>query len=340
MAKLVRLSAALVLTAASISLAACGGGQSLSQNSAGGTVVPVGAARDGSIAPSNAAAQNWSVLAGGNVHDQAFQALDFFDENITIDAGDSITWTANGADEPHTVTFLGPVLAPPPPGDPANALPAGGSRYDGGAYTSSGFIALGQKYTLTFPKPGVYPYLCLIHQPVMTGIVTVQARGTPYPHPQSFYTAQGQVALNSALEAAQKSVHAFPYPSGGTTLAAGISPNLAAGPPFNATVLRFLDGDTLERSSITIAVGTTLTWVNQSNNEPHTVTFPILGHQPPQNPGEPASGGHTYDGTKLVNSGQLFPGNSFSLTFTKPGTYTYYCLFHDVSGMIGTVIVH
>ena len=57
-------------------------------------------------------------------------------------------------------------------------------------------------------------------------------------------------------------------------------------------------------------------------------------------PFSPPSGGTTYDGSALVNSGPLMPGQSFSLTFTKAGTYTYHCLFHDdTENMIGTITV-
>ncbi len=57
------------------------------------------------------------------------------------------------------------------------------------------------------------------------------------------------------------------------------------------------------------------------------------------------SGGATYDGSGFVNSGLLFlrvpPGSqkppTYSLTFTKPGTYEYDCLLHP--GMDGTVTV-
>lgn len=57
-------------------------------------------------------------------------------------------------------------------------------------------------------------------------------------------------------------------------------------------------------------------------------------------PFSPASGPRSYDGTQPVNSGVLFPGQSFSLTFTKAGTYTYHCLFHDdTEHMVGTIVV-
>lgn len=85
-----------------------------------------------------------------------------------------------------------------------------------------------------------------------------------------------------------------------------------------------------------------MTWKDLSSNEPHTVTFPVAGQALPPLPGDPFTppiGGSTYDGSSITNSGVMNPGGSYSLTFTKAGTYTYMCLFHDAFGMIGTVVV-
>ncbi len=45
------------------------------------------------------------------------------------------------------------------------------------------------------------------------------------------------------------------------------------------------------------------------------------------------------DGADPWDSGILQPGESFSYTFTVPGTYSYFCLPHVLSGMLGTVEV-
>jgi plastocyanin len=42
------------------------------------------------------------------------------------------------------------------------------------------------------------------------------------------------------------------------------------------------------------------------------------------------------------DSGSLDKGGSFSFTFTKPGTYPYYCVFHGGPGGVGmasTIVV-
>jgi plastocyanin len=284
---------------------------------------------------------HWHIAVGASRRDGALEALDFFTSTITIDAGDSVTWTWTSE---HTVSFLLPDQSP----FTAPLGPAGGDTEDGSAFTSSGDQVAPFSYTLTFPKPGSFTYFCLLHPPEMTGQVIVNPAGTRYPHPQGYYTGQGNAEANSQLAAAQGSVRLFPYADGGPTLVAGISPGLAAGAPSNATVYRFLGADNLVATTTTVTVGTTVTWVDQTNNEPHTVTFPIAGQPLPpailNNPFSPPMGGATYDGSAIANSGPIgsatgFPANSYSLTFTKPGTYIYYCLFHHEFGMIGTIVV-
>lgn len=281
----------------------------------------------------------WSVQAGASDQNEALQALQFYPASITIDAGDSITWKYP-AGEPHTVTFLGPRSSPPPPNDPSVPAPAGGATYDGTAYTSSGFILGGKTYTLTFTKPGTYTYYCLIHGE-MKGTIVVQAAGAPYPRSVGQIASDNDMLVSTDLKSADDAVGLFPYAPGGPHLAAGISSGLGAPPLGNASVVRFLDGPALTDTSVTVATGTTVTWTNLDSNLPHTITLAPAGAAFPQiNPFSPPSGGNSYDGTTLVNSGPVFPGQSFSVTFTAPGTYTYHCLFHDeTENMIGTVVV-
>lgn len=71
--------------------------------------------------------------------------------------------------------------------------------------------------------------------------------------------------------------------------------------------------------SIHVTVGTTVTWKNDDSMA-HTVT---------------SGADRTADGK--FDSGELDPGKSFSYTFTKAGTYPYFCAYHG--DMNGTVIV-
>lgn len=289
---------------------------------------------DVALSRTQVGAQTWQLVAGGSAQSEALQTADYYPNAITIDAGDTIVWT-NTAVEPHVVAIPPPGQSLPP-GPPQPKV--GGNVFDGSTYVSSGFFNKGATYAVTFTKAGTYKVYCLIHQPEMVATVTVAPVGSAYPKAQSEYTSIGSADFKIDIDAAAASVLAFPYPIDGTTLAAGIAPGAPSGPPAQSSVVRFLHGKTLDQTT-TIAVGTTLVWSNISQF-PHTVTFPIVGGTvAPGPPTQPAAGGTTYDGSTFTNSGVLVPGSKFSLTFTKPGTYAYVCLFHDEEGMAGTVIV-
>lgn len=283
-------------------------------------------------------AQTWRIAAGGSAQAEALQALDFYPNAITINEGDTIAWL-DPTSEPHTIS-IPPAGQTPPAGPPQP--PVGGNVFDGTAYVSSGFLQTGVAYSVKFTKAGTYKYYCLIHQPEMSGTIIVQPAGTALPKSQGDYAAAGQADLGVDINAALASVSAFPYSPGANHLAAGIAPGLAAGPPSQATVMRFLTSPALGNTpvNVSVPVGGSVTWTNQSNNSPHTVTFPVAGQTPPPGPPDiPAAGGSTYDGSVFTNSGVIPPGVSYTLTFTKAGTYAYYCLFHSGEGMTGTVTV-
>lgn len=71
--------------------------------------------------------------------------------------------------------------------------------------------------------------------------------------------------------------------------------------------------------TVTIVAGTTVNWPNPGA-APHTTTSEA----------------------GLWDSGQKAPGESFSFTFTRAGTFAYYCTLHGARGgvgMAGTIIV-
>jgi plastocyanin len=305
-----------------------------------GTALLAACGNSGTTTPPPPAPHTWLVQAGASSQQEAYQGLEFYPNSITIDTGDTVTWSFP-AGEPHTVTLLGPKASPPPPTDPSVAQPAGGTTYDGTTYTSSGFLLLGKTYSLTFTKAGVYKVYCLIHGG-MEQTITVQSAGAAYPSTQAALNSQATTAEQNDLQGAANALSQFPYTAGGTHVAVGISSGLdTANPPPPSSVIRFIDGTSVTDTTTTVPVGTTVTWTNLSSNMPHTVTFGVVGQAFPQmNPFSPPSGPASYDGTQLVNSGPLMPGQSFSLTFTQAGTYQYHCLFHDdTENMIGTIVV-
>ena len=87
---------------------------------------------------------------------------------VSINAGDSITWTNNDPNTTHTVT----ALAAAPFGSQI-PIPAG-PAFD------SGKMLPGDTFTVTFPNPGTSPYICLIH-PWMAADISVGTGSGPVP---------------------------------------------------------------------------------------------------------------------------------------------------------------
>ena len=106
------------------------------------------------------------------------ELLEYFPPEVTINAGDTIRWSASNA---HSVTFV-PEGEGIPPGNPtAIAAAKPGDEYDPGNFYHSGVFTLGPpgvaptSFELTFPAPGSYPYLCVLHWEVgHTGTVVVE----------------------------------------------------------------------------------------------------------------------------------------------------------------------
>ena len=105
----------------------------------------------------------------------------FTPAKISIAAGDTVTWL-NDTPQAHTVTLLDNA---PPKGDPTQ--PTKVTSYTGG-FASSGLIGTGgppelftggAKYSLTFPNPGTYAYICILHSDQrMVGTVEVGPAGS------------------------------------------------------------------------------------------------------------------------------------------------------------------
>jgi plastocyanin len=120
----------------------------------------------------------------------------FTPAKISIGAGDTVTWMAD-IPQAHTVTLLD---NKPPAGDPTK--PTAQKSYTGG-FASSGLLGKapgvgpelftgGDRYSLTFPKPGTYPYICILHiDQGMAGVIEVGAPGSGGVAPSPSAPASG-----------------------------------------------------------------------------------------------------------------------------------------------------
>ena len=99
-----------------------------------------------------------------------------------------------------------------------------------------------------------------------------------------------------------------------------VSSGAVAGPPrvstrsLARTAEITIDNFTFEPKETKVAVGTTVTWINR-DDIPHTVVST----------------------DKEFKSKVLDTGDKFSFTFTKAGTFPYFCSIHPK--MTGTVVV-
>jgi plastocyanin len=281
---------------------------------------------------------NWTVLAGSQSADGSISGARFLPGEIWIDQGDSVTWVANSV-EPHTVTFFPDNGAPAGefnPGDLSQATRIGSGAVDG-TYQNSGvltsvpagqdfgpfppFVVPYQDYTLSFPDAGDFIYYCLVHGQMMNGTVHVARGGTPYPYTQAHYDAQAAAQARAIVRDGNQERAAALNQASQRRVMVGADDGLAM-------VMRFL------RPTVTVHVGDTVVFDNSQNMGPHTVTFGAEPQGPTLENYLPAA---SYAGGDLNSF--LPPGLTFSVTFTKAGTYHYICALHDVQGMMGRVIV-
>lgn len=106
-------------------------------------------------------------------------------------------------------------------------------------------------------------------------------------------------------------------PTGAPAPSAPVQAPVASSAAAAKTVQVEADDNFFRPEKITITAGTQVTWTNVGQKK-HTVTY-----------------GTVFDA-------DIKPGETFSFTFDKPGTYQYYCVTHsesDTDGMVGTITV-
>jgi amicyanin len=94
------------------------------------------------------------------------------------------------------------------------------------------------------------------------------------------------------------------------------SANVAANTPSPAITEVKIDNFSFTPVTLTVTAGSTVTWTNR-DDIPHTVV--------------------SADDPKAFKSKVMDTDEKFSFTFTKAGTYTYFCSVHPK--MTGTVVV-
>jgi plastocyanin len=211
-------------------------------------------------------------------------------------------------------------------------------------------------YSVVFPVPGNFKFVCLVHAD-MTGVVHALDASETLPHDQEFYSRQAQRERAVLLADAGRleRIHRDEDDEQSSGVAAGIGEivtTTGAGSQ-TASLMRF------EHQTILAQVGDTVEWTSLDPSINHTVTFGLE----PDDPRPPSANVMTTsDGARhsvisspadSVNSGFLSPApqdranlaqsapgvTRFRVTFTSQGTFTYICAVHDQLGMTGRVVV-
>jgi plastocyanin len=99
-------------------------------------------------------------------------------------------------------------------------------------------------------------------------------------------------------------------------LAGPLNVTVQAQQPASAAMEVKIDNFSFSPATLTVAVGTTVTWTNQ-DDIPHTVV--------------------STDDPRAFRSKVLDTDEKFTYTFSKAGTFAYFCSVHPK--MIGTVVV-
>jgi plastocyanin len=97
-------------------------------------------------------------------------------------------------------------------------------------------------------------------------------------------------------------------------------------------------GQRFEPEVLTVDAGETVTLVNESEDA-HTVT--AYENEIPEAASYFSSGGFANENEARddLAGGLLSAGEKFDVRFEMPGTYQYFCIPHEDSGMTGRIVV-
>jgi plastocyanin len=232
----------------------------------------------------------------------------------------------------------------------AVAAPTGGKSYDGSEAVGSGLPLGGPPKPLKvkFPKKGTYTVLCSLHAG-MKGTIVVKGKKAHIPTAKQDRKRISKQA-RAASKLAKKLVAGQGVPSGLTVKAGNDKKGVA-------TIAFF-------PAKKTVKVGQQVTFtMSGKSTETHNVAFAPEAYAKelagafigpagldartvyPSEPfGTPLVVGGTQHGNGFVNTGMLddikstpLP-KSATVSFSKPGTYQYYCIVHGAD-MKGTITV-
>ncbi len=169
-------------------------------------------------------------------------------------------------------------------------------------------------------NPGVWMFHCHIEHHMANGMMTViQYEGHQPTGPAAEFFDEPTTETTGGHEghraANGRSGHAISAPADSPAPTPAVELTAQGMIPGDGAVISMVD-DRFEPVTLEVAVGTTVTWVNNGADW-HSVA--------------------AYDGS--FESEKLASGETFSHTFTEHGTTKYICKHHGLQGMMGQIIV-
>jgi len=303
-----------------------------------------------------------TINAKAGAGESGYSVNAFLPQKLTVQTGTTVNWSFTWP-EPHMIVLdngLTPadLSGPEPPADSSPFDFDGVRKY---VYSGEFFgqQVNGPTFAIKFEKAGNYNIECLIH-PGMTGTVTVVDSGTA--DTQATADARSQSEYATAITAMKTAADAkTAQPTKVTAQADGsklyqvdmLDQVAGVGGTFNY-IQQFFP------AAVNITAGDSVEWSNPTLNTVHTVTFNVDNSGLDPNTTDPfevppaVPANNVYDGgTEFVHSG-ILGGSSgdgpddpnsapnpttFTLKFSKAGSYSYICLLHGDQGMTGTVNV-
>jgi plastocyanin len=237
--------------------------------------------------------------------------------------------------------------------------PAGGKAVDGSRFVSSGlgFEGPPKPFVVRFPKAGTYTLRSVFSSSVRLTVV-VKPRGTRVPSAAADsrrIARQAKASKRVAKRlAAGRSASGAPAPtgggqSGGHTVKAGNDAGSIATIAFFPATTTVKAGETVTFTMSDTSIEThNVAFGPKAYLDEHAKTFfgPVLNPfvtYRSERPGTPiafdgANHGNGWVNTGLIDAGPSPLPSSDSVTFSKPGTYAYYCAVHG-NEMTGTIKV-
>jgi plastocyanin len=184
-------------------------------------------------------------------------------------------------------------------------------------------IAPGERYDLELigDNPGVWMFHCHIENHADNGMMSLIAyEGSVPTGPIGATWTDGQGGMghdgHTTTDPADPAKNPI-VPEATTAPAGPTGAPAATGATGNGQTAEIaINDNSYGPTSLTVAPGTTVVWVNKGHNM-HSVA--------------------SFDGA--FQSITLAPGETFSYTFTAPGEYRYVCKQHGRQGMLGMVVV-